>query len=45
MIYELLVRMMVIGAMAQMADRANRAVLHVDWKTISVFSEEARRFR
>ncbi len=61
--YELLVRMLVIGAMAQMGfsvadywaaspkqkaqmvDKANRAVLHVDWKVISVFPEEARRFR
>ncbi len=55
--YELLVRMLVIGAMAQMGfsvadywkadtrqrlqmiDHANREVLRVDWKVISVFPE------
>ncbi len=26
-------------------DRASRAVLNIDWKPISVFPEEARRFQ
>jgi hypothetical protein len=30
---------------AQMVDRANRAVLHVDWKVISVFPEKGKRFK
>ena len=61
--YDLLIRLMVIAALAQLGISASqlsgchsracvqqlearsRDVLRVDWKPISVFPEEARRFR
>ena len=61
--YELLVRLMLIAAIAELGlnisdlrdchsrecldliERRSRDILHVDWKPISVFPDESRRFK
>lgn len=53
--YQLLVRLMLLASLAQLGissltnlkniERKSRDVLKIDWKPISVFPEEAKRFR
>lgn len=52
--YNLLVKLMVITALMQLGisatnslevEKASRKVLQIDWKPISLFPEEAKRFR
>ena len=54
--YTLLLRLMFISALIQLGlnittltptklERASRDVLRIDWKPISVFPEEAKKFR
>ena len=52
--YNLLVKLMVVTALLQLGvsvanslevEKASRKVLQIDWKPISIFPEEAKRFR
>jgi hypothetical protein len=55
--YDLLIKLMIISAIAQLGmslaelkdcrklEKVSRKVLRIEWKPISIFPEEARKFR